>query len=194
MEAMWHSTANSYLSNPDFPLPLFDENSDVNPVFHLRPLDEFMKLKGIPKACQLAVAYRSLAGDLSRQWAETGSHQLRDYESFRKELLNICWSASQQSLIKCSLYQGKYNRQSNLPLSGHFLKCATVASYLDPRPADTEVIGAVTYHFPTGVQRAMLSTQLRSIDLLNRVEIVESHESHDNNKYENLNARGQPKR
>jgi chromosome segregation ATPase len=55
-----HSTANSYLSNSNFPLPLFDENSDVNPVFHLRQLDEFMKLKGIPRACQLAAPYRSL--------------------------------------------------------------------------------------------------------------------------------------
>jgi hypothetical protein len=79
------STANSYLSNSDFTLPLFDEHSDVNPVFHLRQLEEFMKLKDMPKACQLAVAYRSLAGNLSHQWAETVRCQLCDYESFRKE-------------------------------------------------------------------------------------------------------------
>jgi hypothetical protein len=33
-----HSPASSYFSNCDFPLPLFDENSEVNPIFHLRQL------------------------------------------------------------------------------------------------------------------------------------------------------------
>jgi hypothetical protein len=61
-----HSSANTYLSNSDFPLLLFDENSDVNPVFHLRQLDKFMKLKGIPKVCHLVAAYRSLAGSWQR--------------------------------------------------------------------------------------------------------------------------------
>jgi hypothetical protein len=72
-----HSSANSYLTNSDFPLPLFDENSDVNPVFNLRKLDEFKKLKCIPKACEVAVA-----GNLSRQWTETVIHQLSDLRIF----------------------------------------------------------------------------------------------------------------
>jgi hypothetical protein len=92
------------------------------------------------------------------------SHQPRDYESFRKTFLNTWWSASQQSLVKCSLYQGKYNRQCNLSLSGRFLKFATMASYLDPRSTDAEIIEALRYHFPVGVQRAMLSTQLRFME------------------------------
>jgi hypothetical protein len=179
-----HSSVGSYLSNSEFPLPLFDENSDVNPVFHLRQLDEYLKLKGIPAVCQLAVAYRSLAGSLSRQWAETVSHQLSDYGSFRKTFLNTWWSASQQSLVKCSLYQGMYSRQSNLSLSAYFMKYATVASYLDPRPTDVEVIEAIRYHLPLSVQRAMLSTQLNSIgetlDPLKRVEVMENHEKNKN--------------
>ncbi|PNF16798.1 hypothetical protein B7P43_G18328 [Cryptotermes secundus] len=179
------------INKRNFPLPLFDESSDVNPVYHLKQLDEFMKLKGISKSCQLAVAYRSLTGSLSRQWAETISHQLSDYESFRKEFLSVFWSASQQSLVKCSLYQGKYNRQSNLSLSGHFLKYATMASYLDPKPTASEIIEALRDHFPISVQRAMLSTQLRSIgealDLLKRVEIIESQENY-HNKYQDPKA------
>jgi hypothetical protein len=185
-----HSSASSYLSNSDFPLPLFDESSDVNPVFHLRQLDEFMKLKGIPKACQLAVAYRSLAGSLSRQWAETVSHQLSDYESFRQAFMDTWWSPSQQSLVRCSLYQGKYNRQSNLSLSAYFLKYTTMATYLDPRPTDAEIIEAIRYHFPISIQRAMLSTQLRSmgeaLDLLKRIEVMERQENF--NKYQNPTA------
>jgi hypothetical protein len=60
------SSGSNYISNSEFPLPLFDENSD-NPVFHLKQLDNYMKLRDIPAAGRLTVAYRSLNGILSRQ-------------------------------------------------------------------------------------------------------------------------------
>ncbi|PNF31608.1 hypothetical protein B7P43_G18000 [Cryptotermes secundus] len=117
---------------------------------------------------------------MSKQWVEAVSRNLADYDSFKKEFLNSWWSAARQSLSKCNLYQAKYNRQSGLSLSGHFLKYATMASYLDPRPSDPEIIEAVRYHFPVGVQRAMLTNQLKTIgdtlDLLRRVEVLEAGE------------------
>jgi hypothetical protein len=45
---------------------------------------------------------------------------------------------------------------------------------------DVEVIEAIRYHFPIGVQRAMLSNQLHTIeetlDLLKRVVVMEASE------------------
>jgi hypothetical protein len=67
-------SVNNYLGNSEFPLPLFDENS-VNPVLHLKQLDNYIKLKDIPTECRLTVAHRSLSGALSQQWAETIIHQ-----------------------------------------------------------------------------------------------------------------------
>jgi hypothetical protein len=56
-----------------------------------------------------------------------------------------------------------------------------MASYLNPRPSDIEVIEAIRYHFPVNIQRAMLSNQLRTIgDTLNqlrRVEVIETGEA-----------------
>ena len=170
----------SFLSTSELPLPLFDDCSDKNPVLHLRRLDEYIRLKGIPKALQLAVAYRSIVGQMSRQWVETVSVNLQDYEEFKTEFLRVWWSQSKQALMRCSLYQGKYNRSSNLSLSGYFLKHATMASYLDPRPSHVEIIEAIRYHYPIGVQRAMLSNHLQTIEatleLLRRVELMESSE------------------
>jgi hypothetical protein len=55
-----------------------------------------------------------------------------------------------------------------------------MASYLEPRPTDEEVIEAIRYHFPSSAQQAMLSTQLRSVgealDLLKRIEMLEASE------------------
>jgi hypothetical protein len=169
--------ASSVLGNSEFSLPLFDESSETNPMFHLKQLEEFFQLKGISQAYQLVVARKSIVGKLSRQWLEAVSDKLKNYEDFKQAFLNTWWSPSQQSLVKCSIYQGKYDRRSNLTLSDHFLKYATMASYLEPRPSDTEIIEAIRYHFPIHVQRTMLGTQLRSIgealDLLKRVELME---------------------
>jgi hypothetical protein len=87
-------SVSSFLSSSELPLPLFDDNSDTKPVFHLRRLDEFIRLKGVLKAFQLAVAYRSIVGHMSKQWVKTVSRNLTDYEAFRKAFLNTWWSAS----------------------------------------------------------------------------------------------------
>jgi hypothetical protein len=181
MNVMMESlSVSSFLSSSELPLPLFDDNSDTNPVFHLWLLDEFIRLRGVPKAFQLAVAYTSIVGHMCKQWVETVSQNLTDYEAFKKAFLNTWWSTSRKSLVKCSLYHSKYNRNPNLTLSGHFLMYATMVSYLEPRPTDVEVIEAIRYHFPLGVQRAMLTNQLHTIketlNLLKRVKVMEASE------------------
>jgi hypothetical protein len=48
--SVWPNTAKSYLSDSDFPLPLLDESAGVNTVSHLKQLDDFLRLRGIPNA------------------------------------------------------------------------------------------------------------------------------------------------
>ncbi|PNF23350.1 hypothetical protein B7P43_G14060 [Cryptotermes secundus] len=109
-------------------------------------------------------------------------HNVADYEAFKKACLNTWWSTSRQSLVKCTLYQSKYDRRSGLSLSGYFLKHVTMASYLGPRPSDGELIEAIRAHYPIGVQRAMLTNQMQTIeqalDLLKRVELMEQSENY----------------
>jgi hypothetical protein len=109
-----NAPVSSFLSNSELPLPLFDDASDTNPVFHLKRLDEFIRLKGIPEAYQLPVADRTMVGQLCRQWAETASRNLSNCKSFKKAFLNTFSSTTRQSLVRCNLYQGKYYRNSNL--------------------------------------------------------------------------------
>jgi hypothetical protein len=54
-----HIQVSSFLSTSELQLPLFDDCSDTNPVFHLHRLYEFIRFKCVPKALQLAVSYRS---------------------------------------------------------------------------------------------------------------------------------------
>jgi hypothetical protein len=57
----------SFLSSSELPLPLFNENKYTNPIYHLRQLDQFFQFRGVPKAMQLAVAFRSIVGPMSSQ-------------------------------------------------------------------------------------------------------------------------------
>jgi hypothetical protein len=57
-----NSAPSGYLTKTDFPLPVFEGASDVNPVCHVKQLDEFIGLRGVQKSYQLAVTYRSIAG------------------------------------------------------------------------------------------------------------------------------------
>jgi hypothetical protein len=70
----------SFLSTTELPLPVFDDCAGTNPVYHLRQLDEYIKLKGVPNALQLTVAYRSIIGQMSKQWVQTMIRNLRDYD------------------------------------------------------------------------------------------------------------------
>jgi hypothetical protein len=171
-----HHSANSYLSYNDFPLPLFGDNSEINPIFHLNQLDEFIRLRSVPKQFQLAIAFKSIVGVVGKQWVATVARNLVDYEQFKIAFANTYWSRSKQSLVRCSLYQDKFDPRSGISLSSHFLRYATMATYLEPRPTDVDVIEAVRHHFPVMVQRAMIGTQLRTVeqalDLLRRVELM----------------------
>ncbi|PNF35692.1 hypothetical protein B7P43_G17395 [Cryptotermes secundus] len=182
IEPVRHHSANSYLSCAAFPLPQFDKSSEVNPIFHLNQLDEFMRLRSVPKTLQLSLAFKSIVGAVGKQWVATVARNLSDYEQFKVAFSGNYWSKSKQSLVRCSLYQDRCNPRSGLSLSSHFLKYATMASYLEPRPSDTEVTEAVTHHFPVMVQRAMIGSHLSTVgealDLLKRVEMMEGDGSY----------------
>jgi hypothetical protein len=89
--------------------------------------------------------------------------QITDYGTFKQELLKTWWSPPQQSLVRCKLYQDKYTKHSNVSLSAYFLKYATLASYLDSKPTEVEIIETLRFHHPFEVQRAVLNIQTKTI-------------------------------
>jgi hypothetical protein len=80
------------LGSGEFHLPIFDENTGVNPVSHLRQLQEFLQIRGIPRGHWLAVAKRSIGRAMSKQWIEDTQCKFPTVEQFKTELLDTCWS------------------------------------------------------------------------------------------------------
>jgi hypothetical protein len=169
------------LGRSEFALPTFDENKGINPVAHIRQLEEFFQFRGISKRLWLIVAKRSIIGSVSKQWLEATNEKFGSYEQFKAEFLSTWWSAAQQGLVKCKLYQSKYDKTEGLSLSAHFLKYATMASYLEPKLTDCEVIEALRCHYPQEIQKLLISTKLCTIaevlEVLKRLELMEERSS-----------------
>jgi hypothetical protein len=168
---------NNFIPN-DLTLPYFYDSGKVNAVFHLRQLDEYIKLKGIPKHLQLAIAMRSVTDVVGRSWLAAVSHTLVTYEDFKMAFKRNFWNEGTQSLVKCSIYQDRYQKQYSTTMSNHFREYTVLATYLEPKMADREQIDALKFHFDLPVQRSFATAQLTSIqdavDLIKRLEMVES--------------------
>jgi hypothetical protein len=123
-----------------------------------------------------------MTGSMSKQWVEATSAKFQNYEQFKKEFLATWWSASQQGIIKCSLYQSKYDPSAGLSLSAHFLKYVTMASCLEPTLSDYEVIEAVRCHYPAEIQKLLVTTKLNTVtealEVLKRLEMLEERMTH----------------
>jgi hypothetical protein len=145
-------------TNIELTLPTFDEKNTVNPVLHLKQLDNYINLKKLSNE-KLMLAYKSMNSVTSKQWIETVLNHINDYEIFKKEFLNTWWSTTQQSLIKCSIYQDKYDKQANTSLSAHFLKYVRMATYLQPALSEIEIVEAVRFHYPLHIQRISVNVQ-----------------------------------
>jgi hypothetical protein len=89
-------TLSDVLNNSELPIPLYDDATEMNPVFHIRKLEEFMDFRKVPQQLRLAIACKSMVGQIGRQWVEAISPNLRDYEAFKKMFLNTWWSTSRQ--------------------------------------------------------------------------------------------------
>jgi hypothetical protein len=175
------------ISSGEFPLPLFDENASVNPVAHLRHLEEFFVFRGIHKNDWLTVAKRSIGGSMSRQWLEATSSKFTNYEQFKQEFLATWWSAAQQGLTKCNLYQSKFDPSEGLSLSAHFLKHVTAASYLEPKLSDCETIEAIRCNYSPEIQKLLVTTKLNTIaealEVLKRLEMLEERTTFRSNEF-----------
>jgi hypothetical protein len=91
---------------------------------------------------------------LAADWDSTTASSLQSYEQFISAFKRNFCSPSKQSIVKCSIYQEKQSRASNMSMSEYFLKFVVLASYLDTRINDEELIDAMKFHYPVYVQNS----------------------------------------
>jgi hypothetical protein len=74
----------------------------------------------------------------------------------------LLWDETQQSEIRCRLYQDRYNYRSGESLSEHYIRYANMASILSPAMSDQDLLGAMISHYEPRIQRCLISANLKS--------------------------------
>jgi hypothetical protein len=74
---------------------------------HLKQLDEYFALRGVPREMQLAIALRSITDPTAKDWVSMVSHTLSEYSQFKSAFVKVYWN---QVTVRKSIYQDKYNK------------------------------------------------------------------------------------
>jgi hypothetical protein len=97
----------SGLNPTEISLPYFDNSSKINAMYHLKQLDEYITLKGVPKEMQLAIALHSITDPTAKDWVSAVSHTLNDYSQFKSAFAKVYWNQVTQSNVRKSVYLDK---------------------------------------------------------------------------------------
>jgi hypothetical protein len=185
---------NSCLLPSEVPMPFFSDSRKINPMSHIKQLENYFELRGVPKQLQLAIALRSITDPAAQSWISAISQDFSDYDQFKAAFIKAFWNSITQGNVRRSIYQDKYNKQGGLSWSAHFLKYAVLASHLRPKMADSELISALFAHFPTFIQRSCATVRIDSIqdavEFLQRLEAIEGNEGYKGLNHENANVPG----
>lgn len=71
--------AHNAIAPLDLTLPHFHDSTKVNPIRHLRDLDDYLKLRSVPQSCHLAIVFRSLTGPIAVQWIASVAATINNY-------------------------------------------------------------------------------------------------------------------
>jgi len=96
----------------------------------LEELDSYFQLKDVPAEMRWPFAMKSITDYYTQQWVVTIYKELRSYDHFKQVITELLWSPENQSQVRCSIYQDRFNKSGDESLSAHFLRYATMAANL----------------------------------------------------------------
>ena len=88
--------------------------------------------------------------------------ELKSYDDFKKAFTELLWDRTQQSEIRCWVYQDQFNCRSVESLSKHYVRYANMASILSQVMSDLDLLGAMITHYEPRIQNCLISANLKS--------------------------------
>jgi len=88
--------------------------------------------------------------------------QLNPYDDFKKPVNKLFCDGTQKSVIRCRVYQDRYNYRSGEGLSEHYIWYVNMASMLSTATSDQDVLGAMVTRYKPRIQNCLISANLKS--------------------------------
>jgi hypothetical protein len=82
----------------------FSESSKQVPLYFIRDLDLYFKLKQTPDHLKLPLTFRAIQQPIAKQGFSSTYNRLNGYEEFRKGVTDLLWNPNRQAGIRSQIY------------------------------------------------------------------------------------------
>jgi hypothetical protein len=165
-------------------LPTFHDSLNQIALHFLRDLDEYYRIKNVPEPLKLPLAMQAVTDPTTKSWFSTMYGELHDYEHFRMLFTKFLWNSPTQSRIRRLIYQDKFTMQNGESMMSHYLRYAKLVTNLQPAMLEEDLVGALTSHYPTVVQRSLISGNVKTtqdaINLLGKLDTLDAWDDYRN--------------
>jgi hypothetical protein len=170
-------------------LPIFSDHATQIVGNFLRELELYFELKGVSENLKLPLASKAIRDPFTKAWLNAEYDKIGTYGQFKKQITQLLWNDQKQSNIRCRIFQDKYDRNGGETLAAHYLRYVNLAANLHPPLSEYDMLGAITAHFPYGIQKCMISANLNStqdaVNLLGKLHAMdEENQRHGENSHE----------
>jgi hypothetical protein len=143
-------------------LPKFKNSAKQVVIHFLCELDGYFTLKKMPNELRLPLCFRAIKDPFAKQWFATVYDAVGTYEKFKIAFANLLWGQTCQAQIRCNIYQDCWDKSKNDMYTEHYIRCAGVASMLNPEMLKKDLVGVMINHFSVEAQSSAICSNLKT--------------------------------
>jgi hypothetical protein len=140
----------------------FTGTNSHHPVLFLKECEQYFRVNGVPEGLQTSLVFGYLAGS-ALKWAEAFVDREAVFVGFGQQFLETFWGATQQREVRFEMYQGTYKKAKDGRMADYFAEMVGKAKHLRPTFTETELVEALTEHFPPDVSNLLLAANMISL-------------------------------
>ena len=140
----------------------FTGNGRHHPVLFLKELAQYFTVNGVPEGVRTSLAFGYMEGS-ALIWAEAFVDREAEFALFSQQFLETYWGASQQREVRFEIYQGSFKRCADWRMADHFAEMVGKAKHLRPTFSESELVEALTEHFPPEIANLLLAANLTAV-------------------------------
>jgi hypothetical protein len=145
----------------DLSLSKFSNSAKQVVTQFLRELEVYFALRKTPNELKLPLCFRAIEDPFPKQWFATLYDTVETYKNYKTAFSNLLWGQTLQAQIRCSIYQDRWDKQSDETYAEHYIRYASMASMLNPPMSEEDLVRAMIGHFPPEVQKGMVCGNLK---------------------------------
>jgi hypothetical protein len=90
------------------------------------------------------------------------NHNFEAEDNVKVQITQLVWKDFQQANIRCRIFRDKFDKKGSETLASNYLRYVILATSLQPLLSEYSLLGTLTSHYPTDLQKFMVSANLKT--------------------------------